>query len=83
MEPICPQCNALTNLKVQCPLCQNDCDDKGRAMDYDDNYSPYLDYELSALTDGLTKNNSILYCSHLYYCQNCNEGVMKVIKKIK
>jgi hypothetical protein len=82
IEMICPQCNALTELKVQCSVCQNDCEDKGRAMDYDENYSPYMDYELSALTDGLTKNNSNLFCAHLYYCKHCNDSVIKLIEKI-
>lgn len=83
MTGICPLCNGLEHDKVICPVCGNQCDDKGRAIDYEDNYSPYLDYDISAKSDGLTEANSTTYCSHMFNCPDCNEGFIKIIKKIK
>ncbi len=83
MEGICPLCNGIEQLKVICPICENQCDDQGRAIDYEDKYSPYMDYDISAKSDGLTTENSNQYCTHMFNCPDCNEGLLKIINKIR
>lgn len=78
---ICPLCNGINQFKVMCPVCENNCEDKGREIDYADQYSPYLDYDISAKSDGLTTENSNQYCTHMFYCPDCNEGFLKIINK--
>ena len=82
MDGICPLCNGIEHYKLSCPICENHCEDKGRAVDYDDKYSPYLDYDVSAKVDGLTEQNSNQYCTHMFNCPDCNEGFLKIIEKI-
>lgn len=40
---------------------------KNRVEDYEDNYSPYLGYELTDMNDGDPPN----ICTHISVCRNC------------
>ena len=40
---LCPLCNGLKHIQLYCPECNSEMDDKGKVMDYDDEYSAYED----------------------------------------
>jgi len=67
MELVCPLCNGLYEIKVICPICQNNMEDKGPIVNYLDNYSPYLLDEITSKVDGVSSYK----CVHLFKCSRC------------
>jgi hypothetical protein len=45
--------------------------DRGKVMDYYDDYSPYMDIDLMKMEDGYPDSYSQHKCPHLYCCLNC------------
>lgn len=68
---ICPACNGFEVLSFSCPECEGEMTDRGRLVDYLDEYSPYLDDEGLKLVDGLKHSTDEHTCLHVLYCSQC------------
>ncbi|SCY04043.1 hypothetical protein [Alkaliphilus peptidifermentans] len=68
MESVCPVCNCLASYIVKCHSCGNVMKDYGVIQDYFDDYSPYLDRDITERLDGATRNE----CMHVFFCEICN-----------
>jgi hypothetical protein len=60
MDKVCPVCNGLQPIMVQCPQCGETMEDGGPVQDYGDPYAPYMDFGVET------------YCVHLLYCPACH-----------
>lgn len=79
--PICPICNGLRTINIRCKHCGNEMLDRGKVMDYYDDYSPYMDIELMKMEDGYLDTHAQHKCPHLYSCQNCLNDEIVFIKE--
>lgn len=70
MDKICPICNGLTELQVQCPECGQEMIDNGSFANYLGPYSPYQDQEILELNNGIECRGPDP-CVHLLTCKNC------------
>ncbi len=77
MEIICPLCNGLKEVSVSCPNCQSPMEDTGPIENYYDDYSPYLDKEITQKLD----NEDFMDCVHLFQCSQCGEDQRISIRK--
>lgn len=75
---VCPLCNGLKTFETNCPSCSNEMQDKGRVVDYLDDYSPYLEDEGLKAVDGVKDSRESHLCIHLTHCENC--GFVENIK---
>lgn len=75
---VCPVCNTLENVMVHCKECGAIMVDKGRICDYYDNYSSYLDFDITEKIDNVDHSK----CVHLYYCEDCNNDKRIAISKV-
>ncbi|MCC5912156.1 MAG: hypothetical protein JJT76_17190 [Clostridiaceae bacterium] len=78
METICPICNSLASYIVQCPTCHNKMEAQGAIEEYFDDYSPYLDREITEKLDGVAAEK----CLHIFYCTECGRDKRIPIDKI-
>ncbi|MGP7818973.1 hypothetical protein [Niallia sp. 01092] len=75
MATICPVCNGWKQLVQSCPNCHQTVEDKGRIMDYYDDYSAYMPIDQMKLEDGFSDLAEHL-CPHLVFCKECGyEGI--------
>ncbi|MDF2663956.1 MAG: hypothetical protein K0Q94_6747 [Paenibacillus sp.] len=70
MSSLCPYCNGMTALNLQCPQCGNRLFDGGRLDDYLGPYSPYRAIDDLKLTNGYPDLDRRL-CVHQTYCESC------------
>lgn len=68
MEVICPLCNGLREAEEYCPHCNGIMEDTGSIENYYDNYSPYLDKNITQL---LNNTGDPMNCVHLFQCSRC------------
>ncbi len=73
MELLCPLCNGLERKVILCEGCGNCMEDKGAIQEYLDDYSPYLDLEITRRVDGVPDDQ----CLHIFGCEACGS-----IKKV-
>ena len=78
MELVCPICNALASYAIKCEFCNNQMKVEGAIQDYFDDYSPYLDKEITEKIDGVPSNQ----CLHIFHCPNCHKDARIAIDKI-
>lgn len=64
---ICPLCNSLYEISLECPVCKARLEDAGILENYFGPYSPYLGEELADLADGVGE----MECVHLFSCPCC------------
>ncbi len=76
---ICPICNGFSGYIIKCPDCGSQMEDGGAIQDYFDDYSPYLDKNITQQINGAKHNR----CVHLFYCLNCNEDKRITINEIQ
>jgi hypothetical protein len=74
---VCPVCNGLKKVEVECEACSSPMEEKGRYHDFFDDYSPYMPIDLMKLEDGIPGDYKNHQCPHLYKCPSC--GKDKVI----
>lgn len=79
---VCPLCNQLTEFQHVCQICHIKMEDKGRIIDYFDDYSAYLDIDDMKLFDGYPKDKQEQECPHLFYCGKCGNEQTLLIKEI-
>lgn len=79
MERVCPLCNGLKTVKEVCPNCQSYMDDTGPIENYYDDYSPYLDRDITQKID----KTEDMYCVHLFQCTQCDRDKrISIVKEI-
>jgi hypothetical protein len=78
---ICPICNGLREINLQCSHCGGQMLDSGRLMDYYDDYSPYMEIDLMKMEDGYPDSHSGGKCPHLYQCPSCQQDQVIFIKE--
>lgn len=78
MELVCPICNGLVTYDKNCPYCHEKMEAAAAIQDYFDDYSPYLDKEITAMMDGVSDNQ----CLHIFYCPKCGKDQRVAIDKI-
>jgi hypothetical protein len=61
MNMICPLCNGLQDVTIECPLCGRIMSDGGTIESFWGPYSPYMD-----------TFNDENYCVHLLFCPYCH-----------
>ena len=77
MEMICPLCNGIKDVDNLCPDCHGQMNNKGPIEDFYDNYSAYLDQNITQRLDNADPN----YCVHLFQCATCGEDKRIAIEK--
>lgn len=78
---ICPLCNGLRSIKVNCKRCNSQMIDRGKIMDYYDDYSPYMDIDTMKMEDGYPDTFKKQKCPHLYYCSHCLNVEVILVKE--
>lgn len=68
---ICPLCNGFKAVSSTCSECFQVMEDKGRIIDYFDDYSPYMEIDDMKKIDGYGNTLSNHECAHVLYCVNC------------
>ncbi|MGN7479340.1 hypothetical protein ACTHOQ_15985 [Solibacillus silvestris] len=68
---ICPLCNALQEIKMDCPTCHSRLSDSGKVSDYSDPYGHYNDEETVKMGDGYANTAKEEICPHLMVCHEC------------
>ncbi|RHW43105.1 hypothetical protein D1B31_00030 [Neobacillus notoginsengisoli] len=74
---VCSVCNGLRKFEINCDNCNELLEEKGRYMDYFDDYSPYMPIDQMKLEDGIPDDYKNRQCPHLYRCSSC--GTDRVI----
>ncbi|WP_397540106.1 hypothetical protein [Rummeliibacillus pycnus] len=74
---ICPVCNSLKVLEINCPNCGILLENDGKVADFLDPYSHYEDEETVKMGDGYPNTAKDQICPHLMVCHNC--GYDKVV----
>lgn len=80
---ICPICNGLENKQIYCANCNKKTTDKGRLLDYFDDYSAYLDIEGMKMFDGISDDAKNHQCPHVFYCDQCRIEKTVLIQEIE
>lgn len=78
---LCPLCNGLKHIHLFCPECNNEMEDKGKVMDYDDEYSAYEDIDTLKKNDGFPHSHLYDQCPHLMKCPKCFHDEIILIKE--
>ncbi|WP_312099445.1 hypothetical protein [Niallia sp.] len=80
MGSICPICNGMESLERTCTSCGYQVEDKGRVMDYYDDYSAYMPIDQMKLEDGYQDLSAHL-CPHIVHCPHCGQEEILFIKE--
>ncbi len=79
---ICPLCNSFESAEVKCATCDELLEDKGRYIDYFDDYSAYLEIDDMKMVDGINNDRLNHQCPHVLYCVKCNQETVVLINEI-
>lgn len=78
---VCPVCNGFQQLNLSCPACNETIEDKGRIMDFFDDYSPYMQIDQMKLEDGYPDDFAKQLCPHFLKCTHCGFEITFFIKE--
>lgn len=78
---MCPLCNSLKELKIECPTCKTILHDSGKVSDYLDPYGHYNDEETVKMGDGYPNTAKDEICPHLMACPECGYDVVRFIQE--
>lgn len=78
---ICPLCNSLKILEVDCPKCHKPLEDFGKVADYQDPYSHYNDEDTVKMGDGYPNSAKEQLCPHLMVCKSCDHEEVRLVKE--
>ncbi|NLO88856.1 MAG: hypothetical protein GX088_00750 [Clostridia bacterium] len=81
MNQVCPVCNGMAALLIQCPECGKPMEDQGRVRNFYGPYSPYEENLWPQLT-GLSGRAVSSRCIHFLFCSRCRIGRKRAVKKI-
>ena len=79
MELVCPICNDMVVYLLRCPQCGKQMKNKGTITEFLDDYSAYLDLNITQRVDGVAYDK----CVHLFYCENCNCDKRIAVQRVK
>ncbi|MBU9720749.1 MULTISPECIES: hypothetical protein [Bacillaceae] len=79
---LCPLCNGMNDLNIQCQSCNNQMSDKGRYFDYFGDYSPYESIELMKESDGIATDKQDETCPHLFTCESCQQDKVILVQEV-
>lgn len=82
MTYICPLCNAMEPVNINCPDCQSQMVDGGRFMDFLDNYSPYLEIDGVKKADGVSYDYQYHQCPHVIICMFCGNQLLQIVNEV-
>jgi hypothetical protein len=54
-------------------------DDAGRIQDFFDDYSPYLDNDITGLADGVSNDQ----CLHIFVCPRCGNDCRVAVNRVE
>ncbi|MFD1017728.1 hypothetical protein [Thalassobacillus hwangdonensis] len=80
---MCPVCNGFDQLMEVCEACGGEMVDYGRAVDYLDEYSPYLDLNLTVFVDGDMKSSIEETCVHYLQCAKCDAASLVALEDVQ
>lgn len=80
MLGICRVCNGISTDTYDCSNCKGKLNDAGRIMDYFDDYSAYLDIDITKQVDGFPTSVLNEFCPHLYHCQRCGSEEVRLVE---
>lgn len=78
---LCPLCNGLRAIHIPCADCGTEMKDKGKTMDYEDDYSAYMDIDILKKNDGVKDSLQKGICPHLLFCPSCGHDETVLIKE--
>lgn len=73
MGTVCPVCNGMESLHIDCPQGGHGTADMGRFNDYLGPYSPYRPIDEISSTNGFM-DVAEQQCIHVVYCELCNDS---------
>lgn len=79
---ICPICNQIDAKTIDCSHCGSLMEDRGRIMDYFDDYSAYLDIDGMKLFNGIEHDERDHKCPHIYYCTSCYHNMVLLVDEV-
>jgi hypothetical protein len=71
LENVCPLCNKMKEINLNCDICGGVMLDMGRVQDYSDPYGPQHPI-----------HDADNYCIHLFKCEKCNDKKKVKILKV-
>lgn len=77
MDFICPVCNGIENIYMECPQCNKEMQEAGNLQQFFDPYNPYISPELMEL-EGVTESK----CIHVVFCNKCGKDTRVSIDKV-
>ena len=77
MDFICPVCNGLENIYMNCPDCEQQMQEGGSLQQFFDPYSPYISGEILN-EEGMNEGE----CVHLVFCNQCGNDKRVSIGKV-
>lgn len=81
MQQICPACNGILVLEIDCPNCGYTMTDLGAIKDYFGPYSPYEEISLEALEEKPDCSDPNK-CIHVVECLNCAYHSCKLVDRV-
>lgn len=78
---VCPLCNSLKVLNIDCPTCNSPLENSGKVSDFLDPYGHYNDEETVKMGDGYPNTAKDQICPHLMICPTCEYNVVKFIQE--
>jgi hypothetical protein len=83
MLKVCPLCNQMETRSEECERCHLLMDDRGRIMDYFDDYSAYLDIDGMKQVDGYEDDGQNHQCPHIFYCTQCTHNQVLLVNEVE
>jgi hypothetical protein len=80
MELVCPVCNGIDKLNINCPHCTSATEDCGILKNFLGPYSPYEESKPDLFTNQLDLETG--NCMHLVSCPNCGEDTRVPVGKV-
>ncbi|GGF96894.1 hypothetical protein [Paenibacillus abyssi] len=71
---LCPVCNGIRTLEVECSLCGVTMSDSGRIHDFTGPYAPYQPIEDEVVPISASGGDAII-CTHIANCPVCEKRV--------
>ncbi len=81
METSCPLCSGTIRAQEKCYKCETPLEDRGVLSGHLDRYAPDSDQDFFQPTLE-EEDGTSLYCTHLFYCSQCHDGIPRSIKKL-
>ncbi|KHF39168.1 hypothetical protein [Halalkalibacter okhensis] len=79
---MCPVCNGMTTLEVQCTQCNELQVDYGRIMDYYEKYDAYLPIDLTKRNNGISNDLKDEQCPHYLECTQCGRTTVQLVNEL-